>query len=78
MLKLLLGHQLGQLVITFGDTLLVSGVDDENDAVRAVVVILPVGSDSLLTANVPHVQLKAVLGLQLLVRIARENVAVMQ
>lgn len=61
--QLLLDEELLELVIALTDSLLISRVDDEDDAVGAVIVVLPVGSDGLLSSDVPHVQLKAVLGL---------------
>ena len=60
-----------ELVVTLADSFLISRVNDEDDAVGAVIVVLPVGSDSLLSTDVPHVQLKAILGLQ---RVVRANV----
>lgn len=62
--KLLFFHELFKLLDAFVDSFLVGRVNDKDDAVGAVVVVLPVGSDCLLTTDVPHVQLEAVLGLQ--------------
>jgi len=67
--KLFFIQELLDLFVTFRNALLIRGVDDENNPIRAIVVILPVGSDGLLTTDVPHVQFEAFLGLFKFVRV---------
>jgi len=56
--ELLLLQQRGELAASVLDALRVGGVDDKDERVGAVVIVLPVGADRLLAADVPHVELE--------------------
>ena len=59
----LLSHELLKLCNGFFYSLFIGRVDDEDDTICALKIILPVGADRLLTTNIPHVQLEAILRL---------------
>ncbi len=59
----ILSQQALQLLYALLQAHLVRRVHHIHQTVRVFIVVLPVGADRLLTANVPHVQLEAILGL---------------
>ena len=65
--QLFLAEQLLQGIVALLDSFLISRVDDIDDTVSAIIVVLPVWSDCLLAANIPHVKFEAVLSLKILV-----------
>ena len=63
LLQVVFGEQLLERLGAFGEAAVVGGVHHVDEPIRVLVVVLPVGSDCLLTTDVPHVQLEALLGL---------------
>ena len=62
-LKVDLFKEGSQLFSALLETHVIGRVHDVDEAVGVLVVVLPVGADLALTADIPHVQLEAVLGL---------------
>jgi len=46
------------------ETLLIGGINDVDETIGVLEVVLPVGTDGALTANVPNVQLETILSLK--------------
>ena len=61
-LECLLLEQGSEFFLALSKSSFVRGVDDVNESIGVVVIVLPVGADSSLTANVPYIELEAVLG----------------
>ena len=59
----LLAQKRSEFLVALLETHVISGIDDVDEAVSVIVVVLPVGADLALTADVPHVELEAVLSL---------------
>ena len=57
--ELLVSHHLFKLSLGIGQPVLVGGVDDENDALRACKVVTPKLTQLVLPANVPYVHVES-------------------
>ena len=64
--ELLLVHKIIEFLYVLLESLLIGGVDDKDDTIDIIVVVLPVGSNGLLTSNIPHVKLEITLLLDVL------------
>ena len=62
-LEVVLAQKALELLNALLQSHLVGGVNHIDETVSVLIVVLPVGADSLLTTNVPNIQLEAVLGL---------------
>ena len=61
-LKRLLLEQGREFLLALSKSGFVRGVYNVNESIGVFVIVLPVGADSSLTANVPYIELEAVLG----------------
>ena len=62
-LKIFLSEQALELLSALLQTNFIRGIDDVHETVCILIIVLPVGANCLLTTDVPHVKLEAVLSL---------------
>lgn len=66
-LEAVLGEEALELLDALLQADLIGGVNNVHESIGVLVVVLPVGADGLLTTDVPHVELEAILGLNFIV-----------